>query len=72
MNAFKQFQTLLPQRPLLVGEVVSYSNGVATIEEPGGGVSTARGDAAVGDRVFFRDGAIEGPAANLPVEIIEV
>lgn len=72
MNVFKQFQGLLPQRPLLVGEVVAISNGVATIEEPGGGLSSARGEATVGDRVFFRDGAIEGPAPNLPVEIISV
>lgn len=72
MNLFKQFQSLLPNRPLLVGTVTAYSNGVATIHEPGGGVNTARGDAAVGDRVFFRDGAIEGPAPNLPVEVIEV
>lgn len=72
MNLFKQFLDLIPKSPLLVGEVLSISNGVATIEEPGGGVSQARGAALVGDRVFFRDGVIEGEAPSLPVEIIEI
>lgn len=72
MNLFKQFIDLLPKTPLLVGEVVAFANGVATIEEPGGGTSQARGTATIGDRVFFRDGAIQGPAPDLPVEIIEV
>jgi hypothetical protein len=72
MNLYKKFRDLLPEPPLLVGTVIAYANGTATIEEPGGGRSQARGEAAVNDRVFFRAGAIEGPAPNLPVEIIEI
>jgi hypothetical protein len=72
MNLFKRFRALLPEPPLLVGNVIAYANGVATIEEPGGGRNTARGDAQIGDRVFFRNGAIEGPAPTLPIEIIEI
>lgn len=72
MNLFKKFRDLIPEPPLLVGDVVAYADGVATIEEPGGGLSNARGDATVGDRVFFRNGVIEGPAPSLPVELIEV
>ena len=70
-NLFKRFQLLIPTHPLRVGDVIAYSNGVATIQEQGG-VATARGEAIVGDRVFFRNGAIEGPAPDLTIEIIEV
>lgn len=72
MNLYKQFRALIPDAPLQVGVVVAYSNGVATVEELGGGRSQARGDVAVNDRVFFRDGVIEGPAPNLPVENIDI
>lgn len=72
MNLFKRFRDLIPTPPLLIGTVVDYAGGIATIEELGGGRSQARGEATVGDRVFFRAGAIEGPAPNLPVENIEL
>jgi hypothetical protein len=72
LNLYKKFRDLIPDPPLLVGDVVAISNGVATIEEPGGGRSQARGEALVGDRVFFRDGAIEGPAPTLSVVLIDV
>ena len=71
-NPYARLIALLPKRPLLVGEVVDFSNGVAVIEMPGGGKDTARGTATVGQRVYFRDGQIEGPAPTLPVELIEV
>jgi hypothetical protein len=71
-NLFTRFLKLLPQAPLRVGDVVAVDNGVATIEEPGGAQSTARGDVTLGDRVFFRDGAIEGPAPNLTLVEIDV
>lgn len=70
-NLFKRFQALIPTYPLRVGDVIAYDDGVATIQEQSG-VATARGEAAVGDRVFFRNGAIEGPAPDLTIEIIEV
>jgi hypothetical protein len=43
----------------------SIHNGIATIEMPGGGVLQARGEATQGQRVFVRDGLIEGPAPEL-------
>ena len=70
-NLFKRFQDLIPTYPLRVGDVTAYADGVATIQEMGG-VAKARGEATVGDRVFFRNGAIEGPAPDLTIEIIEV
>jgi hypothetical protein len=72
MNPYKRLLGLLPARPLLVGDVIGYEDGVATIQMPGGGLMTARGGASVGARVFFRDGVIEGPAPILPVETIDV
>lgn len=71
-NLYKRFQRLLPNPPLRVGTVVAYANGVAEIEESGGGRTLARGEASINDRVFFRDGVIEGPAPSLSVEVIEV
>lgn len=71
-NLFKRFQKLIPNPPRRVGDVVAYSNGMAEIEEAGGGRALALGDANVGDRVYFRDGVIEGSAPDLTVEFIEV
>lgn len=71
-NPFKRLLALLPNPPLLIGEVVSIENGVATVAVVGGGFLQARGATTVGARVFFRDGVIEGPAPDLPTEVIEV
>ena len=71
-NPYKLLRELMPQAPLQVGTVISTVNGVATVEQPGGGRSTARGTALAGARVFFRDSVIEGPAPNLPIELIEI
>lgn len=71
-NIYRAFLDLLPARPLQVGTVLSVSDGIATIELPGGGRLQARGQATAGSRVFVRDGLIEGSAPNLPVEVIDV
>ncbi len=71
-NPYKVLLGLLPDPPLLVGTVVSVSGGVATISMPGGGLLQARGNAAVNDHVFFRNGVIEGGAPSLPIVLIDV
>jgi hypothetical protein len=71
-NVYRTFLDLLPGRPLQVGTVLAMSGEVATVELPGGGILQARGQATVSQRVFVRDGVIEGAAPNLPVEVIEV
>ncbi len=71
-NPYKRLLALIPNPPLQVGEVIAYGDGVATIEVPGGGIAQARGETDVGAKVFFRDGLIEGPAPDLPVEVIEI
>ena len=71
-NSIKRLLGLLPQSPLQVGEVLAVEDGVATIGLPGGGQDKARGEATVGQTVYFRGGAIEGPAPVLPVDEVEV
>lgn len=71
-NLFRQFLDLIPNPALQVGTVQSISDGVATLEMPGGGLLKARGEASVGDKVFVRAGVIEGPAPSLPLEIIDL
>ena len=71
-NPYRQLMDILPQRPLQVGDVLQMANGVSIVELPGGGRLTARGDATVGQRVFVRDGVIEGAAPSLSIETIEV
>lgn len=71
-NIYRTFLALLPPRPLQVGTVLLVSSGIVTVELPGGGRLQARGQAVDGQRVFVRDGVIEGAAPNLPVEVIEV
>lgn len=72
LNPYKALRALLPDAPLLIGTVTSYAAGVAVVELPGGGLVNARGDAAVGNRVFVRDGAIEGVAPTLSTVLIDV
>ncbi|CAN5857276.1 hypothetical protein BH11PSE13_BH11PSE13_12070 [soil metagenome] len=72
-NPWKALQALVAGPPQQVGTVVGVELGMATIELPGGITVQARGDAAtVGQRVFFRDGLIEGEAPSLPLEVIEI
>lgn len=72
MNAYKLLKNLLPDPPLLVGNVTAVSNGTVTVTLPDGGIVQARGDGTVGTKVFVRDGAVEGDAPNLTIELIEV
>lgn len=71
-NHYTLLRELLPAPALQVGTMLAISDGLATIEHPGGGISKARGTASVGDLVFFRNDVIEGPAPNLPIDVIEI
>jgi hypothetical protein len=71
-NLYEQFRRLVPDPPLQAGTVVDVGSGVVTVVLPGGGLIKARGNAAVGQKVFVRDDAIEGDAPTLPLEIIEI
>lgn len=71
-NAYRALLNLLPGRPLQVGEVLSASGGVLTVELPGGATIQARGAGTVGSMVFVRDGVVEGSAPSLSLEVITV
>ena len=71
-NVYQQFRQLLPDPPLQAGTVTVVGAGVVTIQLPGGGILTARGDAQVGQIVFVRDDVIEGVAPSLTLEVIEI
>lgn len=71
-NLYRQFRQLLPEPPLLVGEVTGTAAGVCTVELPGGGLIRALGSASPGQRVFVRDGVVQGLAPALRLERIEV
>ena len=64
-NLFRDFLSLLPSRPLLVGTVSSVVGDMAVVDLPGGGTVRARGQATVGMRVWVRDEVIEGEAPAL-------
>lgn len=71
-NLYKAFLDLIPDPALQVGTVQSVASNIVTLEMPGGALLKARGTGTVGQRVFVRGGVIEGPAPNLPIELIEV
>ena len=71
-NPYSRFLALLPPKPLLVGDVTAVDGGVAIVTLPGGGQLQARGQVTVGDRVFVRDGLIEGEAPSLTYISAEV
>lgn len=71
-NLYEQFRQLIPEPPLQAGTVIDVGSGVVTVALPGSGLIKARGNAAVGQKVFVRDDVIEGAAPSLTLEIIEI
>eukprot|EP01030_Chromulinospumella_sphaerica_P016412 gene16412-16228_t len=69
-----QFSDLVakPQRQVAAVLSVSVSGDVARVQLPGGGELQALGGATPGQKVFVRDGVIEGEAPNLPLYQIEI
>ena len=71
-NAFRQLMDVLAEPRQNVGNVTAIVDGLRVIELPGGATVRARGEAAVGARVFVRGDVIEGPAPDLPVVSLTV
>ena len=74
-NLYIALKELLPDAPLLVATVVSVqaSEGVSTVQYPGGNQQRVRGTGAVAtSQVFVRGGIIEGAAPALTTLTIEV
>lgn len=77
-NAFAGLKKLLPDPPLAIGHVISsHSDGTSTVEFPGGAQQRVRSVMSLGadlgsssafgagDRVYVRNGVIEGGAPVL-------
>jgi hypothetical protein len=64
-NALRAFLSLVPEAPLLVGEVSSIANEIRTVTLPDGATITARGVGSVGQQVFVRDGKSPGLVTGL-------
>ena len=71
-NLFARFKKLFEGPPLLTGTVTSAGGGFATVQLPDGGTLNVRGAASFGQKVFVRDGVIEGAAPSLTLTTIEI
>ncbi|QIL81805.1 hypothetical protein G7047_19200 [Diaphorobacter sp. HDW4A] len=71
-NFYAEFRKILAPSQQLVGEVVAYQDGIATVMLPGGDQCRAKGQTQVGAKVFIQDEKIIGPAPDLPVTISEI
>jgi len=73
VSAWSRWKSILPQQPLIVGEVMAmHDDGSVTVEVSGGGMLRVRGIAAEGDYVYVRGGRIEGTAPALDLEEVSV
>jgi hypothetical protein len=72
-NVWALWRRLLPEAPLLLGEIVAiHADGTRTVDLIGGGRQRVRGDGAVGTNVWVRSGQIEGEAPALPSFDVEI
>ena len=73
MNLWILFQSFLPKQATVIGTLVTeHADGTVSIELLGGGVLRVIGTAAVGTRIFARDGRMTGEAPDLPSVEIEI
>ncbi|MCW8918978.1 MAG: hypothetical protein OQL08_09215 [Gammaproteobacteria bacterium] len=73
-NRWARFRSLIPGSPTMLGEitVTDASTGTVTASLLGGGTIRARGAGNVGDKIYIRDGVVQGQAPSLPSYAIEV
>lgn len=71
-NLWRRLKQLIPDAPLLVGTVDSISSYGAVVLLPDGAPIAVRGAATLGQKVFIRDGLIEGLAPSLTDVLIEI
>ncbi|ADE14188.1 conserved hypothetical protein [Nitrosococcus halophilus Nc 4] len=73
-NPWKRLEQLLPNNPLLVGDVILHNgDGTSTITLPDGREIRVRGQSvAVGEKAFIQGGEIRSQAPNLTVVNITV
>ncbi|WP_022949509.1 hypothetical protein [Methylohalobius crimeensis] len=68
-NPWKRLEQLLPNNPLLAGDVILHnSDGTSTVSLPDGREIRVRGQSvAVGKKAFVQSGEVRGEAPALPV-----
>jgi hypothetical protein len=72
-NLWREFRTLLPGSPLLLGTIdLQHSDNTVTVRLLGGAVLRVTGSGSVGSRVFIHDKKIIGPAPSLPLIDIDI
>lgn len=71
-NLYKRLRSLLPESPLLIGTVTGINATEVYLTLPDGSSLKARGEATVGQKVYVRDGLIEGLAPDLTVVTLSV
>ncbi|MCW5616790.1 MAG: hypothetical protein KIT32_16855 [Rhodocyclaceae bacterium] len=71
-SIIQRLRNLIPNPPLLVGEVISIEAYGAVVELNGGGRLRVRGSATVGAKVYVRGDLIEAEAPDLPGGVFEV
>lgn len=73
-NLWKRFEALQRQSPLLVATVTAHnSDGTSTVQYPGGGIGTVRGQGVdIGSKTFIQDHQIQGEAPDLTLYEFEV
>jgi len=71
-NPYKRLRALLPEPAVEYGIVQAVDATGAVLELPDGALVRVRGEATVGEAVFIRAGAIDGPAPVLTVVEQEV
>ena len=72
-NVWATWRRLLPDAPLLAGTVsVAHGDGTVSVALVGGGTIRVRGDGAANDRVWVRDGRVDGSAPAMAGYDLEV
>ncbi|NHC05943.1 hypothetical protein [Azonexus fungiphilus] len=71
-NLYQRLRAIIPSPRVQAGTVTSAVPGRVIVTFPDGSTLMVRGTAVSGDRVYVRDGVIEGPAPALPVIEIEI
>lgn len=71
-NPYKRLLNLIPGQALDTGEIVAVDADGVTVQLPTGSQIRARGTGTIGDVVYLRGGAVDGPAPDLEGTTIEV
>jgi hypothetical protein len=72
-SLFSRFQSLIPNKPIRIAEIVSdYGNNAVKVEHTGGGFERVIGAGVIGAKVYVQGGRIIGDAPSLPVSNVFV